>query len=122
MSSYLREMNPQVWWMVDIGLSDALKDCLQTQGQKKYIYLEAHASNALSSDLSAEIKDEIEKKCGWPERANHLWNALEQMYGSSSDTASSTNVPENISSSFDHDNNDDDTDDEYDHECNTTCL
>jgi hypothetical protein len=49
MSSYLREMNAQVWWMVDIGLSDALEDCLQTQGQKKYIYLEAHASNALSS-------------------------------------------------------------------------
>jgi hypothetical protein len=24
MSSYLREMNPQVWWMIDVGLSHAL--------------------------------------------------------------------------------------------------
>jgi hypothetical protein len=34
MSSYLREMNPQVWWMVDICLSHALEDCPQTQAQK----------------------------------------------------------------------------------------
>jgi endo-1,4-beta-mannosidase len=32
MSSYLRKMNPQVWWMVDIGLSLTLEDCPQTQG------------------------------------------------------------------------------------------
>jgi hypothetical protein len=51
-SSYLREMNSQVWWMVDIYLSHTLKDCPQTQGQKKCLYLEAHASNALSSALS----------------------------------------------------------------------
>jgi hypothetical protein len=31
MSSYLREMNPLVWWMVDVGLSHALEDCPQTQ-------------------------------------------------------------------------------------------
>ncbi len=53
MSSYLCEMNPQVWWMVDIGFSHALEDCPQTQVQNKYIYLEAHASNTLSSALSA---------------------------------------------------------------------
>jgi hypothetical protein len=29
---------------------------------KKCIYLKAHTSNGLSSDLSAEIKDEIEMK------------------------------------------------------------
>jgi hypothetical protein len=63
-SSYLREMNPQVWWMVDIGLSHTLEDCPQTQGQKKYLYLEAHASNTLSSALSAEIKDEIKIEYG----------------------------------------------------------
>jgi hypothetical protein len=55
MSSYLREMNPQVWWMVDITLSHIMEDCHQTQG---------HASNALSSALSAEIKDEIEMEYG----------------------------------------------------------
>jgi hypothetical protein len=27
MSLYLHEMNPQVWWMVDIGISHVLKDC-----------------------------------------------------------------------------------------------
>jgi hypothetical protein len=37
MSSYLREMNPQVWWMVDICLSHALEDCPQTQAQKMSI-------------------------------------------------------------------------------------
>jgi hypothetical protein len=82
MSSYLHEMNPQVWWMVDIGISHALEDCPQTQAQKKCLYLEAHASNALSSALSAEIKIEVKMEYGWPERANILWKVLEQMYGS----------------------------------------
>jgi hypothetical protein len=72
MSSYLREMNPHIWWMVDIVLSHTLEDCPQTQGQKKCIYLEDHASNALSSALSAKIKDEIEMEFGWLERANLL--------------------------------------------------
>jgi hypothetical protein len=31
MSTYLCKMNPQVWWMVDVGLSHALEDCPQTQ-------------------------------------------------------------------------------------------
>jgi hypothetical protein len=59
MSSYLCEMNPQVCWMVDIGLSHTLEDCPQTQAQKKCLYLETHASNALSSALSAEIKNKV---------------------------------------------------------------
>jgi hypothetical protein len=29
MSSYLCEMNPRVWWMIDIGLSHTLEDCPQ---------------------------------------------------------------------------------------------
>jgi hypothetical protein len=45
MSSYLGEMNPQVWWIVDIDISHTLEDCPQTQGQKKCIYIEAHAYN-----------------------------------------------------------------------------
>jgi hypothetical protein len=72
MSSYLREMNPQVWWMVDIGLSQALEDCPQTQSHKNCLYLETHASNALSSALSAEIRDEIKMEYGLLERANLL--------------------------------------------------
>jgi hypothetical protein len=65
MSPYLHEMNPKVWQMVDINLSHTLEDCPQTQGQKKCLYLEAHASNALSSALSSEIKDEIKMEYGW---------------------------------------------------------
>jgi hypothetical protein len=72
MSTYLYEMNPQVWWMVDVCLSHALEDCSQTQAQKNCLYLEAHASNGLSSALSVEIKDEIKMEYGWPERANLL--------------------------------------------------
>jgi hypothetical protein len=45
-STYLREMNPQVWWMVDVDLSHALNDCPQTQAQKKCIYLETRAFHA----------------------------------------------------------------------------
>jgi hypothetical protein len=85
--------------MVDIGLSHTLDDCPQTQGQKKCLYLKAHASNALSSALSAEMKDEIEIEYGWFERANLLWKVLEQMYGSSNNKKSSPSAPENISSS-----------------------
>jgi hypothetical protein len=41
MSSYLREMNPQVWWMVDIRISHILEDCPQTQG-KRNVYILKH--------------------------------------------------------------------------------
>jgi hypothetical protein len=99
MPSYLREMNPQVWWMVDIDISHTLEDCPQTQGQKKCLYLEAYASNVLSSVLSAEIKDEIEIEYGWLERANLLWKVLDQMYGSSNSKKSISSTLENISSS-----------------------
>jgi hypothetical protein len=68
MSSYLCERNPQVWWMVDVCLSHTLEDCPQIQEQKKCLYLEDHASNALSSALSAEIKDKIEIEYGLLER------------------------------------------------------
>jgi hypothetical protein len=85
--------------MVDIGLSHTLEHCPQTQGQKKCIYLKAHASNALSSTLSAEIKDEIEMVYGWLEKANLLWKVLEQMYDSSNSKKSSSSALENISSS-----------------------
>jgi endo-1,4-beta-mannosidase len=53
MYSYLREMNPQVCWMVDIAIFHTLEDYPQTQGQKKCLYLKAYASNALSNALSA---------------------------------------------------------------------
>jgi hypothetical protein len=69
-SSYLRETNHQVWWMVDIDISHALEDYPQTQGQKRYLYLEEHVSNALSSALSVEIKDDIKMKYGLLERVN----------------------------------------------------
>jgi hypothetical protein len=68
MSSYLCERNPQVWWMVDVRLSHTLEDCPQIQEQNKCLYLEDHASNALSSALSAEIKDKIEIEYGLLER------------------------------------------------------
>jgi hypothetical protein len=91
MSSYLRKMNPQDWWMVDIGFSHAMEDCL---------YLEAHASNALSNALNAEIEDIGEMEYGLLERANLLWKALEQMFVSSNNKrSSSTNVQKSISSS-----------------------
>jgi hypothetical protein len=102
MSSYLCEMNSQVWWMVDVGLSHVLEDCPQTQGQNKCLYLEAHTSNALSSVLSAEIKDDIKMEYGLLERANLLWKALEQMYDSRNDKRSLSNVLENISTSSIH--------------------
>jgi hypothetical protein len=71
--------------------------------QKKCLYLEAHASNALSSVLSAEIKEEIEMLYGLLERANLLWKAFEQMIDSSDDKrSSSTNIPKNVSSSSIH--------------------
>jgi hypothetical protein len=101
MSTYLREMNPQVWWMVDVCISHALEDCLQTQAQK-CLYLEAHTSNILSSALSVEIKDEITIEYGWLERANLLWKVLKQIYGSSTSKRSSLSAPENISSSSTH--------------------
>jgi hypothetical protein len=77
MSFYLREMNPQAWWMVDVGFSHALEDFPQTQAQEKCLYLEAHASKVLSSALSVEVEDMIKMEHGLPESANLLWKALE---------------------------------------------
>jgi hypothetical protein len=103
MSSYLREMNPQVWWIVDVGFSHALEDYPQTQVQEKCLYLEAHTSKALSSDLSAEVKDMIEMELDLLESANRLGKALEQMYSSSNEKRSpSIYVLKNISSSSMH--------------------
>jgi hypothetical protein len=89
----------QVWWIVDIDISHTLEDCPQTQGQKKCLYLEAYASNVLSSALSVEIKDEIEMEYDWLERSNLLWKVFEQMYGSSNSKKSSSSALKNISSS-----------------------
>jgi hypothetical protein len=86
-------MNFQVWWMIDIGISHTLEDCPQTQGQNKCLYLEARASNALSSALSTEIKDEIEMEYRWLERANLLWKVLEQMHGSRNSKKPSSSAP-----------------------------
>jgi hypothetical protein len=74
-------MNPQVWWMVDVVFSHAWEDCPQTQVQDKCLYLEAHASNALSCALSAEVEDMIEMEYGLLESARLLWKVLEQMFG-----------------------------------------
>jgi hypothetical protein len=90
MSSYLRKMNLQVWWMVYVGFSHALEDCPQTQAHKKCQYLEAHTSKSLSSVLIVEVEDIIETKYGLLKSANLHWKALEQMYGSSNDKRSSS--------------------------------
>jgi hypothetical protein len=66
---------------------------------KKCLYLEAHISNALSSVLSAEIKNKVKMEYGWSERANLLWKVLEQMYDSSNSKKSSSSAMKNISSS-----------------------
>jgi hypothetical protein len=101
MSSYLHEMNPQVWWMVDVEFSHALENCPQTQAQEKCLYLEAHAFKALSSALSAEVEDMIEMEYDFLESANLLWKALEEIYGSSNIGKSSMKIAsENISSSI----------------------
>jgi hypothetical protein len=92
--------------MVDVGLPHALEGCPQSQAQKKCIYLKTQASNALSTALSAEIKDEITMEYSLLERTNLLWKVLEQMYGSSNSKRSSSSAPENISPSsiyFDQD-------------------
>jgi hypothetical protein len=49
--------------------------------------------------LSAEIKGKIEMEYGWFEKTNFLWKVLEEMFGSSNDMKSSSNILEKISSS-----------------------
>jgi hypothetical protein len=66
--------------MVDVGFSHALEDCPKSQVQEKYLYLEAHASKALSSVLSAEVEDMIKIEYDLFETINILWKALEQKY------------------------------------------
>jgi hypothetical protein len=49
--------------------------------------------------LSVKIKDKIKLEYGLLERTNPLWKVLEQIFVSSNNKRSSSNVPENISSS-----------------------
>jgi hypothetical protein len=103
MSSYLCQIDPQVWWMVDVGFYHALEDCPQTRAQEKCLYLKVHTSKTLSSALSAEIDDIIEMEYGLLESANLLWKFFEQIFGSINDKrSSSTSILENISSSSMH--------------------
>jgi hypothetical protein len=52
--------------------------------------------------LSAEVEDIIEIEYGLLESTNLFWKDLEQIYGSSNDKSSLSNVPEDISSSSIH--------------------
>jgi hypothetical protein len=89
--------------MVDVVFSHALEDWHQTQVQEKYLYLKVHAFKALSNALSAKVEDMIEMEYGLLESANILWNALEQIYGSSNNKRlSSIIILESISSSSMH--------------------
>jgi hypothetical protein len=49
--------------------------------------------------LSVEIKDKIKMEYGWLERTNFLWNVLEEIFGSSYDKKSLSNITDKISSS-----------------------
>jgi hypothetical protein len=52
--------------------------------------------------LSAKIKDKIKIEYGLLERTNLLWKVVEQMFDSTNVKRSSSNNPENISSSSIH--------------------
>jgi hypothetical protein len=52
--------------------------------------------------LGAEIKDEIKMEYGLLERTNLLWKVLGQIFGSSNNKRSSSNISKNISSLFIH--------------------
>jgi hypothetical protein len=73
LSFYLHEMNPQIWWMIDVGFSHALENYPHTQAQEKCLYLKAHASKASSSALSAEVKNIIKIEYGLLESARECF-------------------------------------------------
>ena len=76
MESNYKFISPQMWWIVDVGLSCAIEREDATQAQKKCLHLDCQATNILHHYMKDNIFGEIMDM----KSAHEIWTYLIEKY------------------------------------------
>ena len=76
MESNYKFISPQMWWIVDVGLSCAIEREDATQAQKKCLHLDCQATNILYHSMKDNIFGEIMDM----KSAHEIWSYLIETY------------------------------------------
>ncbi|OQU84948.1 hypothetical protein SORBI_3004G147050 [Sorghum bicolor] len=77
MTCNFKIISPQMWWMVDVGLSHVLDEENLTQAQEKCLHLDYQATNIFYSSMKDNIFGEIMDM----KSAHEIWSYLNEKYG-----------------------------------------
>ncbi|OQU90579.1 LOW QUALITY PROTEIN: hypothetical protein SORBI_3001G001066 [Sorghum bicolor] len=77
MTCNFKFISPQMWWMVDVGLSHVLDEENLTQAQEKCLHLDYQATNIFYSSMKDNIFGEIMDM----KSAHEIWSYLNEKYG-----------------------------------------
>ncbi|OQU92146.1 hypothetical protein SORBI_3001G299150 [Sorghum bicolor] len=77
MTCNFKFISPQIWWMVDVGLSHVLDEENLTQAQEKCLHLNYQATNIFYSSMKDNIFGEIMDI----KSAHEIWSYLNEKYG-----------------------------------------
>ncbi|KAG0529423.1 hypothetical protein BDA96_05G097200 [Sorghum bicolor] len=77
MTCNFKFISPQMWWMVDVGLSHVLDEENLTQAQEKCLHLDYQAINIFYSSMKDNIFGEIMDM----KSAHEIWSYLNEKYG-----------------------------------------
>jgi len=77
MTCNFKFISPQIWWMVDVGLSHVLDELNLTQEQDKCLHLDYQATNIFYSSMKDNIFGEIMDI----KSAHEIWSYLKEKYG-----------------------------------------
>ncbi|OQU77626.1 hypothetical protein SORBI_3009G080150 [Sorghum bicolor] len=77
MTCNFKFISPQMWWMVDVGLSHVLDEENLTQAQDKCLHLDYQATNIFYSSMKDNIFGEIMDM----KSAHEIWSYLNEKYG-----------------------------------------
>ncbi|KAG0525329.1 hypothetical protein BDA96_06G046600 [Sorghum bicolor] len=106
MTCNFKFISPQMWWMVDVGLSHVLDEENLTQAQEKCLYLDYQATNIFYSSMKDNIFGEIMDM----KSAHEIWSYLNEKYGAitkEDDHDHNTVVVEDCSTSWSSEDEDD---------------
>ncbi|KAG0532768.1 hypothetical protein BDA96_04G135600 [Sorghum bicolor] len=77
MTCNFKFISPQMWWMVDVGLSHVLDEENLTQAQEKCLHLDYQATNIFYSSMKDNIFGEIMDM----KSTHEIWSYLNEKYG-----------------------------------------
>jgi hypothetical protein len=96
-------ISPQMWWIVDVGLSIAIDRKDATQAQKKCLHLDCQATNIFYQSMDDSIFSEIMDF----KSAHEIWTFLNEKYGAISDDDEDVSEHKDVDAheSVEHDHN-----------------